>query len=117
MNNRECGAAGEEIARKYLEKQKIKVIESNYHASRSAEIDIVAKDKDVYAFVEVKMRTGLKNGYGREAVTKSKQKNIRYAAAHYLMTRRLGEVNCRFDVIEITAIGGEINIEYFKNCF
>lgn len=117
MNTRETGAAGEEIARKYLKNQKIKVIESNYHASRSAEIDIIAKDKDVYAFVEVKMRTGLKNGYGREAVTKSKQKNIRYAAAHYLMTRRLGEVPCRFDVVEITAIGGEINIEYFKNCF
>lgn len=117
MNTRATGAYGEEIARNFLKTQKISVIESNYHASRNAEIDIIGKDKDFYAFIEVKYRSGLSKGYGREAVTKTKQRNIRYAAMHYLATHSLGDVPCRFDVIEITSLGGETRIEYFKNCF
>lgn len=117
MNTRKIGSYGEEIARNFLKKQKISVIESNYHASRNAEIDIVGKDGNFYVFIEVKYRASLANGYGREAVTKGKQKNIRYAAEHYLATHRLHDVNCRFDVIEITSLGGETDIEYFKNCF
>lgn len=117
MNTRKIGSYGEEIARNFLKKQKITVIESNYHASRNGEIDIIGKDGDFYVFIEVKYRTSLANGYGREAVTKSKQKNIRYAAEHYLATHRLQDVKCRFDVIEITSLGGEINIEHLKDCF
>ncbi len=117
MNTREIGAGGEEIARNYLMNKKYKIIECNYHASKLAEIDIIAKDKDTLVFVEVKYRRSLSNGYGREAVTKAKQRNIRYCALHYLTLHKATDTKCRFDVVEITHIGDEIDIVHLENCF
>ncbi len=117
MNNREKGAIGETIAIKYLKKQGYKIITTNYRASKVAEIDIIAKDKDILVFIEVKMRYSTFAGYGREAVTKQKQQHIRFAANHYLVTKVKKEVPLRFDVIEITLLGDESTIELIQNAF
>lgn len=117
MNLRAIGAVGEEIAENYLKKQGYKIIEKNYHASRFSEIDIIARHNKMLVFVEVKMRTSLKNGYGREAVTKGKQDNIRYGAQHYMCCKLKKEENCRFDVLEITLIDDEPKIKLIENAF
>lgn len=117
MNNKEKGFFGEDLARKYLKKQGYKIIETNYRASRLAEIDIIAKHKDFLVFVEVKLRSSTTNGLGREAVTKEKQKHIRYAATHYLTTKVKKEVSARFDVLEITFIDEIPRIELIQNAF
>lgn len=117
MNLRAVGAVGEDIAEKYLKKQGYKIIEKNYHASRFSEIDIVARHKKMLVFIEVKMRTNLKNGYGREAVTKHKQDNIRYGAQHYMCCKLKKEENCRFDVLEITLIDDNPEIKLIENAF
>lgn len=117
MNLRAVGAVGEEIAEKFLKKQGYKIIEKNYHASRFSEIDIIARHKGVLVFVEVKMRTSLKNGYGREAVTKNKQDNIRYGAQHYMYFKLKKEENCRFDVLEITMLDEKPEIKLIENAF
>ena len=82
MSTRHMGALGEEMAEKYLKRRGYKIIEKNFRASRLAEIDIVAKDKDILVFVEVKLRTGARYGLGREAVDRKKQEHIRYAASY-----------------------------------
>lgn len=117
MNLRAVGAVGEEIAEKFLKKQGYKIIEKNYHASRFSEIDIIARHNDMLVFVEVKMRTNLRNGYGREAVTKSKQDNIRYGAQHYMYCKLKKEENCRFDVLEITILDNKPEIKLIENAF
>lgn len=117
MNLRNVGAVGEDIAEKYLKKQGYKIIERNYHASRFSEIDIIARHKKLLVFVEVKMRTSLKNGYGREAVTQKKQENIRYGAQHYMCCRLKKEENCRFDVLEITVVDDVPQIKLIENAF
>lgn len=117
MNLRKVGAQGEEIAEKYLKQQGYKIIEKNYHASRFSEIDIIARHNKMLVFVEVKLRTSLKQGYGREAVTKRKQDNIRYGAEHYMCFKLKQEENCRFDVLEITLIENEQRIKLIENAF
>lgn len=116
QNTREIGALGEDLAIAYLKKQKYKIIEQNYHASRLAEIDIIARDGKYLAFVEVKMRSTLSFGRGLEAVTKQKQKSIRYAATHYLTANKL-DVPCRFDVLEIFLTGETPEFTLIKDAF
>ena len=117
MNLREKGAIGEEIAEKYLKKQGYKIIEKNYHASRFSEIDIIARHNNLLVFVEVKARASLKTGYGREAVDKRNQDNIRYGAQHYMSCKLKKEENCRFDVLEITYSGDVPEIQLIQNAF
>ena len=116
LNTRKTGAFGEELAEKYLKSQKYKIIEKNYHSSRLAEIDIIARDGKYLAFVEVKMRTSTSFGRGLEAVTKQKQRAIRYAATHYLTVNKL-DVPCRFDVLEILILGESPEFTLIKDAF
>lgn len=117
MNRYEKGSLGESIAEKYLKKHGYKIIEKNYRASKLAEIDIIAINNGVTVFVEVKLRESIKRGLGREAVTPKKQQHIRYAAQHYMCTVLKKEVECRFDVVEITFEGTEADIKLIKNAF
>ena len=117
MNTRALGAQGEELACRYLQKNGCKILTRNYHASRAAELDIVAREKNVLLFVEVKTRFSPAAGNGREAVTPAKQKHIRFAALHYMMKNRLQDVPCRFDVVELTFWGDAPEITWLKNAF
>lgn len=117
MSTRHTGALGEEMAEKYLKRRGYKIIEKNFRASRLAEIDIVAKDKDILVFVEVKLRTGARYGLGREAVDRKKQEHIRYAASYWMAVKEKKEVACRFDVVEITFMGEQAEIELIQNAF
>ncbi len=117
MNNKEKGALGEQAACAYLKKQGYKILETNYHASRLAEVDIIAKEKKTLVFIEVKLRTGMEFGRGREAVTPKKQNSLRTAALHYLACENIGDIPCRFDVIELSLFGQTADIEHIKNAF
>ena len=54
--NKIIGNYGEDIAVKFLQKNKYKIIERNF-LCKCGEIDIIAKDKNILVFVEVKSRT------------------------------------------------------------
>ena len=116
MNRSETGRAGEDTACRYLEKKGYTVERRNYRAGR-CEIDIIARDGEAYAFVEVKTRRNRAYGAGREAVTAQKQKNIIAAALLFLQAEGLEAVPCRFDVIEITGLGVGQRIEHIINAF
>ncbi|MBP5661799.1 MAG: YraN family protein [Clostridia bacterium] len=117
MNTRALGAYGEELACRYLEKNGCEIAARNFHASRAAELDIVAKEKNLLLFVEVKTRFSPAAGSGREAVTIAKQRHIRYAAQYYMMRNRLTDIPCRFDVLEISLWGDAPEIVWLKNAF
>lgn len=111
-SNREKGKIGEEIACKYLEGKGFEIICTNYRAT-GGEIDIIAKDREYIVFIEVKFRNNTQHGFPREAVGKSKQKNIINTALDFIEKNNLQNIDFRFDVIEI--IGN--NIEYIENAF
>ena len=110
--NKVVGSKGEMEAKKFLQKNKYKILEMNY-TCKLGEIDIVAKDKDVIVFVEVKARSSLQYGTPAEAVTPYKQNKIRAVAKYYLMVQDAFDSDVRFDVIEVN----DDVINHIQNAF
>ena len=112
MNNREFGNKGEDLACEYLLKNGYEIVERNKHFSKLCEIDIIAKIKKKYVFVEVKTRRT--NAYGSpiEAVTSGKYSNIKTGVLSYLQENKINDY--RIDVIGIT-LEPELKIEHIKN--
>ncbi len=108
LNKRNIGSEKERIAGQYLEEKGFTLLEYNYR-TRMSEIDIVARDKGVLVFVEVKYRKDLSDGHPLEAVTPQKQRRIRNAALCYLEDHELfpDQTAIRFDVVGI--LGDEIS--------
>ena len=111
------GRQGEELAVRHLTQQGYRIIQQNYRVS-CGEIDIVAQDKGVWVFVEVKTRTSSDFGTPAEAVTFRKRQQISKAALVYLEQKRLVGAAARFDVVAILlGQGTEPRIELIKNAF
>lgn len=100
MNTRAIGSVGENVAADYLKKIGYKVIERNFNC-RYGEIDIIARHKDYYVFIEVKSRNSLAFGHPVEAVKPYKQNRIVLSAQYWLLNNRLTGVPVRFDVVEV----------------
>lgn len=96
-NKRKIGLEGESKAVEYLKSKSYQIIETNYH-SRYGEIDIIAKDKDTFVFIEVKYRKNSKFGLGSESVSMKKISSISKTARYYLKSE---DIDCRFDVVSI----------------
>ncbi|MCI9177359.1 MAG: YraN family protein [Clostridia bacterium] len=107
------GKQGEEYAAQYLQTQGYQIIEKNFRC-KQGEIDIIAKDKKEYVFVEVKTRTSLQYGMPREAVNSKKQKHIWNATKYYLYKNKLENKFIRFDVIEIYQKQEKVYINHIK---
>ena len=68
---------------------------------KQGEIDIIAKDKNEYVFIEVKTRQNFHYGMPCEAVDERKQKHIWNATRYYIYSHKLEDQYIRIDVIEI----------------
>lgn len=113
----ELGKTGEVLALKYLRSHNYKIIEQNYK-TRSGEIDIIAKNKDVLAFIEVKTRKSLDYGLPQESVDTCKQRQISRVAIEYLAKKNIYDVDCRFDIVAITWLKNQKpQIELIKDAF
>lgn len=99
----ELGALGEKMARRYLKRNRYKIIETNFVAD-GHEIDIIAEDRDTLAFVEVKTRTvGHENPNEprpASSVDAEKQRGIIAAARFYAAYNPVGKKK-RFDIVEV----------------
>ncbi len=101
VNKREIGSAGEDVACRFLEEKGMRIIERNFRC-RSGEIDVIAAEKDVLVFVEVKLRRSMEERLAFEAVHSAKQKKIIKSALVYMMQNKVpSDKPCRFDVIGI----------------
>ena len=108
------GKKGENIAEQYLKKLGYKIVERNWHYSKNAEIDIIAKDKDCLVFIEVKTRSNLDCGHPFEAITKSKIEKIQTAIYGYLKENDNSTKDFRIDGIAIIGLNNP-EIEHIKN--
>ena len=113
-SKREFGNIGEEICSKYLEEIGYKIIERNFNC-KQGEIDIIAKDKNEYVFVEVKTRSSICFGTPREAVNENKQKHIYKSTKYYLHIHGLDNAYVRFDVVEIYFLKNKYKVNHLKN--
>ena len=110
------GKSGEDLASKALEENGYKIIRRNYRV-RLAEIDIIARDKDTYCFVEVKSRLSDRFGLPAEAVSVPKQNKISMAAVTFLKQNNLLDKKARFDVVTVTFDKDNPRVELIKNAF
>ncbi len=112
------GKIGENFAVYLLEQKGYKIIETNFR-NKIGEIDIIAKDEDVFVFVEVKLRNNLDFGFPQEAINKKKQFNIKNTALSYLKSKGLlGQVQIRFDCISIIGENYyDCEINHIENIF
>ncbi len=95
--NRETGRIGESFAADALRKKGYLILEINF-SNKFGEIDIIAQDKNILVFVEVKTKIGIDFGLPEEMVGKGKLQKIRNMATVYLKGK---EIPCRIDVVAI----------------
>ena len=96
----ELGILGEQIATNYLISQNYEILNRNF-SCKQGEIDIIAKDKKEYVFIEVKTRTSSKYGMPSEAVDFNKEKHIKKSSQVYVYLNNLENKYIRYDVIEV----------------
>lgn len=116
MNNRDFGIRGEECAVNFLKENGYKILSRNFK-TKLGEIDIIARDKDTYCFVEVKTRKTDSFGLPKEAVSKHKQRQISKAALCYIKENRLFEKKARFDVVSLLYQNGSPKPDLIKDAF
>jgi putative endonuclease len=111
----QIGKKAEEQAARFLSEKGFDIQLFNYRYGR-AEIDIIAIEKEILVFVEVKYRTNVHFGYPESFVDAAKEKRIKSAAEHYIFENNWKQ-DIRFDVVAIVEIQNEVNIEHFMDCF
>jgi putative endonuclease len=125
------GRASEAEAARYLQRAGYRIVARNYRTP-FGEIDLVAYDAAVLAFVEVKARRSDRFGTPQAAVTPDKQRRLTKVALAYLaglrpaagrigLSARADPPSCRFDLVMIEggAAGGSApaRIELLKDIF
>ncbi len=115
-DKKELGKRGEDLALRFLKKNGYRIIERNY-VCKLGEIDIIAREKDTLAFIEVKTRRSTAFGPPQLAVNSAKQMQLSRAALYFLKEKRLGDVKARFDVVAILLGTEGEEIELIKNAF
>lgn len=104
MNKRAAGTSGETAACEALKRAGLTILERNFRRP-TGEIDIIAKEKQTIAFIEVKTRSSLRFGRPAEAVDRGKQMHILRTAMLYLAEKGLDDAPVRFDVVEVLPTG------------
>lgn len=115
MLRKDLGNQGEALAAQYLSAKGYQFVTKNYRCS-IGEIDLIFKVDEYLVFVEVKTRKG-----GQVSplisLTKAKQNRIRKIALWYLSETNETSMQPRFDVVGITMIHGETEIDHIENAF
>jgi putative endonuclease len=110
----EVGKKGEDLAVKFLKKNKYKIIERNFQASKFGEIDIVAREKEQLVFVEVKTRTDERFGSAEEEFSYRKKRRFWRAVQNYLFKKHLIDCSWRADLIVVKIMGRKTNIQHYR---
>jgi putative endonuclease len=100
MKRRETGILGEKLAREFLVKNGYEVIETNYRCVEG-EIDIIARQKDVLVFVEVRTKRNRRFGSPEESINAKKKERLRIVAERYGQEHDDIPASWRIDVITI----------------
>jgi putative endonuclease len=112
------GIQAEEAACAYLESHGVTVLLRNYRR-RNGELDVVARDGDVLAIVEVRTRSSEQFGGAAASVTVKKQLRLLRAAQQLMQQRKdLAALKARFDVIVVHHPSSPTpRIEWIKHAF
>ncbi len=113
MHSREIGLNYEKQAQKFLKKNRVTILQTNYYC-RFGELDIIGLT-DALLFIEVRYRQNSNFGTPEETVSPAKQKKLVKTAQFFLAQNpRYQHHDMRFDLIAISGTdAGEIT--WYKN--
>ncbi|MFA6527085.1 MAG: YraN family protein [Candidatus Babeliales bacterium] len=109
------GRKGEEAVATWLKQHGYTILECNYR-TRCGEVDIIASNHEIMAFVEVKTRT-TEYFPTHLVVNKRKQNKVIKAALHYMVKHRISDKVIRFDIASVTPVEGGFAVDYIPNAF
>lgn len=96
------GRRGEDLAHRHLRRHGYTIVARNYRTrSGSGEVDLIAWDGPVLAFIEVKARATDEFGAPDRAVDIEKQERLIVAAADYARRAGVDWEKARFDIVSI----------------
>ncbi len=110
MKSQRLGNRAEQLALRYLLKQGLKHLESNFR-SRYGEIDLIMLDQETLVFIEVRYRKQSFHGGAAASVDRHKQQKLLKTGLSYLQ-KHTPEAVCRFDVIAIEEKG---KLQWIRN--
>jgi putative endonuclease len=113
----DLGRRGEELAAHFLVNAGMSIVDRNWRCSQG-EIDIVARDGDELAFVEVKTRSTVAFGHPLEAITVAKLARLRRLAAAWCETHPDAYRAIRIDAVAvIVPFRGPVEIEHLARVY
>jgi len=111
------GAAAEALALTYLTEQGWETVTTNFR-STYGEIDLIVKQAQTLAFVEVKQRKNDRFGSAQAMVTPQKQQKIILTSQYFLQQhRQYQKFHLRYDVLAIDTHTGSPHITWLTNAF
>jgi putative endonuclease len=115
---RTLGQQGEDLAVRHLKRNGYSILDRNVHLGRF-EIDIIARERDTVAFVEVKARRETDIADPEDNITHEKKRRLITAARIYLGKADPDlDTYYRFDVVAITfPPEGKPTITLYRNAF
>jgi putative endonuclease len=118
MDRKQLGAIGEAAAVRLLVRSGYRIRHRNFRCPLG-ELDLVAEERGVLVFIEVKTRTTPEYGVPLEAVSPAKQHRLVRLATYYLAGRRMLERPCRFDAVSvlISPAGRVQSVELIRDAF
>jgi putative endonuclease len=111
------GELGERAAKKFLQKSGLKFLAANFRSERG-EIDLIFRDGDCLAFVEVKTRSSEEWTRPAAAVNSERRRRLSQCALDYLRRLKNSAVKIRFDIVEVLLADGDVReIRHLPNTF
>jgi putative endonuclease len=111
------GELGERVAKKYLRQLGLKFLTANFRSERG-EIDLIFRDDDCLAFIEVKTRSSEDWTRPAAAVNAERRRRLSRAALDYLRLLKNPPVRIRFDIVEVLLAEGEVcEVRHLPNTF
>jgi putative endonuclease len=111
------GELGERAAKKFLQRQGLKFLTANFRSERG-EIDLIFRDDDCLALVEVKTRSSGEWARPAAAVNAERRRHLSRAALDYLRLLKNPPVKIRFDIVEVLLAEGKVReVRHLPNTF
>lgn len=109
------GKLGESLAARELERRGYRIVERNWRCA-TGEMDLVAEQRGVLVFVEVRARRGSERGTPEESLTPRKQAKLIEVAQAYL-EEGTADRDWRIDVVavELSPRGKLLRIDVIEN--
>ena len=106
------GARAEDLCAELMRRAGLLLVERNWRC-RHGEIELIAEERGMLVFAEVRMRSGPGFGGAAESVTAAKRQRLLAAARLYLS--RHADTPCRFDVFLVDGAGA--SVQWIRDAF